>query len=104
MELLNPLNGSQYAGQSVAYTGTANTISTSFPPGPDGVVVWASTACYVAVGESPTATSADLPIPANTMIPIKLPQELVTKGCPFKVSAIQVSSSGTLYVKPIAKL
>jgi hypothetical protein len=62
------------------------------------VVVWSTTAAYIRVGEGVTATTADTPIPANTPIPFKVPPGT---GAPWRVSAIQVGSAGTVYAKPI---
>jgi hypothetical protein len=97
MELLNPLDGSQFAAQTAAYTGTAAS-TTGWNAGPQGVVVWCTTAAYVIVGEGVTATSAATPIPANTPIPFKVPSGT---GAPWRVSAIQISANGTVYAKPI---
>ena len=95
MELLNPLDG--YPSYNVAYTGTAGS-TTAWNPGPEGVVVWSTTAAYIRVGEGVTATTADTPIPANTPIPFIVPKGT---GAPWRVSAIQVGSAGTVYAKPI---
>ena len=95
MQLLNPLSDS--SAYSAAYTGTAGS-TTAWNPGPEGVVVWSTTAAYVRVGEGVTATTADTPIPANTPIPFVVPSGT---GAPWRVSAIQVSSGGTVYAKPI---
>lgn len=78
-------------GQSVAYTGTAGTISNAVAAQTYAVLVWCSTDAYVVTGSSPTATTADLPLPANIPVILKIrPGE--------KVSAVQISSGGTLYV------
>ena len=95
MQLLNPLN--DYSAYSVAYTGTAGS-TTAWNPGPEGVVVWSTTAAYIRVGEGVTATTADTPIPANTPIPFVVPNGT---GAPWRVSAIQVASGGSVYAKPI---
>lgn len=98
MELLNPLASSQYAAQSVAFTGTAGSVS-GWAAGPQAVLVWADSACYVIVGEGVTATLTNgTPIPANTPIPFLVPQG---SGGVWRVSAIQISAGGTLYAKPI---
>ena len=97
MELLNPLDG--YPSYNVAYTGTAGS-TTAWNPGPEGVVGWSTTAAYVRVGEGVTATTSDTPIPANTPIPFIVPEGT---GAPWRVSAIQVSTGGTVYAKPINK-
>jgi len=92
-----------YGAKSVAYTGTAGTTLT-WPPGPQGVLVWCTTDAYVRVGEGVTATTADTPIPAGTPIPFNVPNPasgVNGTGGPWVVSAVQVSSGGTLYAKPI---
>ena len=102
MELLRPLNDSGFATQSVAYTGTAGSV-TGWNAGPQGVLVWSTTDAYILVGEGVTATSAATPIPAGTPVPIYVPQPGGGggTGAPWRVSAIQISSGGTLYAKPI---
>jgi len=97
VELLNPLDDSRFTARSAAYTGTAGSTGT-WPAGPQGVVVWSTTAAYVRVGEGVTATTADTPIPANTPIPFKVPGGT---GAPWRVSAVQIGSNGTVYAKPI---
>ena len=95
MELLNPLDG--YPAYTANYTGTAGN-TTAWAPGPEGVVVWCTTAAYIRVGEGVTATTSDTPIPANTPIPFMVPNGT---GASWRVSAIRVSSDGTVYAKPI---
>ena len=73
-----------------AYTGTAG--STTVPGYTASVLLWCSTAAYVRVGA--TATTADLPLPANA--PIIIPTDNTT-GAPITVSAIQDSAGGNLY-------
>ena len=97
MELLNPCSDAAFTARSVSYTGTAGTTGT-WPRGPQGVLVWSTTDAFICVGESMTATTADTPIPAGTPIPFFIPNGT---GAPWSVSAIQVSSGGTLYAKPI---
>ena len=97
MELLNPLADALYPGRTAAYTGTAGSTAT-WQAGPQGVVVWSTTAAYVVVGEGVTATTNSTPIPANTPIPFKVPEGT---GAPWRVSAIQVDSGGSVYAKPI---
>ena len=98
MELLNPLANSQYAAQSASFTGTAGSTA-GWAAGPDGVVIWADSPCYVIVGEGVTATTSNgTPIPANTPIPFKVPQGT---GATWRVSAIQISAGGTVYCKPV---
>lgn len=97
MELLNPLSGSQFASATASFTGTAG-VTGIYPPGPQGVVVWVDSPAYVVVGEGVTATTSDTPIPAYTPIPFKVP---ASTGAPWRVSAIQISAAGNVYVKPI---
>jgi hypothetical protein len=84
------------AGKSVAYTGTAGTTA-NFGAGPTGVLVWATTDCYVDVGDTVTATSADTPMPAYTPLLVRVPNPQK----PFRVSAIQISAGGTVYARPV---
>jgi hypothetical protein len=97
MELLRPLNDSGFATQSVAYTGTAGSV-TGWPAGPQGVLVWCTSDAYILVGNGVTATSAATPLPANTPVPFTVPEGT---GGVWRVSAIQISAGGTLYAKPI---
>ena len=101
MELLRPLNDPAFGTQSVAYTGTAGSV-TGWPAGPQGVLVWSTSDAYIAVGDSVTATTAATPLPANTPVPIFVPQPSGgATGGAWRVSAIQISAGGTLYAKPI---
>jgi hypothetical protein len=97
LELLNPLDDAQFGAQTITYTGTAG-VTTGWPAGPQGVAVYCTTDAYVKVGEGVTATTASTPIPANTIIPFKVPQGT---GAVWRVSAIQVASGGSVYAKPM---
>lgn len=97
MELLTPCADSNYPAYSVAYTGTAG-VTTAWPAGPQGVVVWCTTDAYVLVGEGVTATTSSLPLPANVPVPLTVPGGT---GAPWRVSAVQIASGGTLYAKPV---
>jgi autotransporter-associated beta strand protein len=55
MELLNPLSQTGFPARSVAYTGTAGS-TTTWPAGPQGVVVWSDQPCYIEIGDGVTAT------------------------------------------------
>lgn len=81
--------------QSVAYTGTAGTITNAFAAGTYKVRVAVTSAAYVKVGNSPTATSSDVYMPADAV-------EYFTVLPGMKVSAIQVSAGGTLHVTEVA--
>lgn len=97
MELLNPCADSNFPARTVTYTGTAGSTGT-WPAGPQGVVVWATTPCHILVGEDVTATTSSTPLPANTPVPFVVPQGT---GAPWRVSAIQISTGGTIYCKPM---
>ena len=99
MELLRPLSTTDFPASTASYTGTASNTST-WNAGPQGVVVWSDQACYVEVGERVTATTASTPIPPFTPIPFAVPS---TVSGAWRVSAIQVSTAGTIYCKPINK-
>lgn len=99
MELLKPLSKTDFAAQTASYTGTAGN-TTGWNAGPQGVLVWSDQPCYVEVGEGAVATTASTPIPAYTPVPFAVP--LTVSGV-WRVSAIQVSSGGTVYAKPINK-
>jgi hypothetical protein len=102
MELLRPLTDAAFGTQSVAYTGTAGSV-TGWPAGPQGVLVWSTSDAYIRVGNGVTATTADTPLPANTPVPIYVqqPGDAGGTGGAWRVSAIQISAGGTLYAKPI---
>jgi len=94
--------GTQYWGagrlgahQNVAYTGTAGTVENTITSGVQKVRVCATSACYIVIGVSPTATAAGIYLPADT-------PEYFTIGPGEKVSAIQLSAGGTLHVTEIA--
>lgn len=97
--LITPCQDAAFAAQSVAYTGTAGVL-TGWAPGPQGVTFWSDQACYVRVGKlgSTTATVADLPVPGNTFVGITIPPNIGNEK--WTVSAIQVSTGGTIYCKP----
>jgi len=97
LELLNPLSKADFAAQTASYTGTAGS-TTGWNVGPEGVLVWSDQPCYVEVGVGAVATTASTPIPAMTPIPFKVP---ATATGVWRVSAIQVSSGGTIYCKPM---
>jgi hypothetical protein len=99
MELLNPLSRSNFPAQTAAFSGTAGS-TTGWNTGPEGVMIWSDQPCYVVVGENVTATTSDTPIPAFTPIPFKIQSSV--SGV-WRVSAIQIASSGTIYCKPLNK-
>jgi len=100
MELLVPLNDSSFAAKTVAYTGTAGTLS-AWQSGPQGVLVWCTTDAYVRITNNLAvgASSIDTPLPAGTPVVFKVPNT----GVPWTVSAVQIATAGTMYAKPINK-
>ena len=97
MDFFNPLSDAVYPGKDVSYTGSAAN-SSAWPVGPEGVLIWASTDCYVAVGEGAVATSSSKCIPKDTLVPFKVPSGT---GAPWRVSAIHVATNGVLHAKPL---
>lgn len=93
--LRDPIFGS---GGKVSYTGTAG--SATLPQNSQSVLVWLSTVGYVRVGG--TATTADLPLPANAPIMIPIPTTVQTGG-PITLSAVQDSSGGSMYYIAMAE-
>jgi hypothetical protein len=90
-------HGLPIAGQSVTvtYTGTAGTTAT-LDKDATSIRVVATTDCFIEIGTNPTAV-------ANTglYLPALVPEYFT---CPMnaKVSAIQVSAGGSIYVTPFA--
>lgn len=83
------------ASQTVAYTGTAGTI-TGFSDSPDTLRIVSTTDCFIEIGPNPTAV-------ANTGLYLVAyqPEYFKTDGSNVvKVSAVQVSAGGSIYVTP----
>ena len=99
MELLKPLGKSDFPAQSASYTAAAGN-TTGWNAGPQGVVVWSDQACYIEVGEGAVATNASTPIPPFTPVPFAVP---ITVSATWRVSALRVTTDGTVYCKPINK-
>lgn len=79
------------ASQKVTYTGTAGTITNAVAAGVSVVRIVVTSDAFIKIGTSPTATANDIFIPAN------VPEYFGIKTGE-KVSAIQSSAGGTLYV------
>ena len=80
--------------QSAAYTGTAGVITNAIGTGCHRVRVVLTTTGFIAFGAAPTATTSDHYMVAN------IPEYFnVRPG--EKVSAVQLSSGGTLHVTEI---
>lgn len=100
LNIINPLYDASFPAATQTYTGTAG-VTSAWPAGPQAVFVFCTTAAYVAVGEGVSATTAlGIPVPANIPVVLKVPQGT---GAPWRVSAIQVASGGSVYAKPINK-
>lgn len=82
------------AHQSVAYTGTAGTIANAITDQVTKIRVVVTSAAYVKVDKSPTATTSDVYMAADS-------PEYFTVSAGMKVSAIQVSAGGNLHVTEI---
>jgi hypothetical protein len=97
-EVINPLSDASYPARSASYTGTAGAVA-EYPPGVQAVLITVTTAAYVTVGEGVTATTASTYVPANIQVKFKVP---AGTGAPWRVSAVQVSSTGYVHTKPIS--
>jgi hypothetical protein len=83
------------AHQSAAYTSAANTISNAFGAGTQVVRLVPTTAAYVKIGNTPTATTSDVYMKAG-----EAEYFVVTPG--MKASAIRVTTNGTLHVTELS--
>lgn len=81
----------QGAHQKVAYTGTAGTIASGISTFVRTIRVIVTSAAYVKIGDSPTATTSDMYMAANV-------PEYFTVSPGQKVSAVQASAGGDLHV------
>lgn len=83
--------------QALVFSGSA-TASSAF--GTAGLTqqirIVATADCYISVGASPTASSATPYLPAKTLEVINIPGGQ-------KISAVQVSGAGTLYITAITR-
>lgn len=77
--------------QTVAYTGTAGAISNAVGANIHRVRITVTTDAFVAFGSAPTATTSDMYVSAGY-------DHLFTIKPGQKVSAVQVSTGGNLYV------
>ena len=92
-----PINEAVANTQTTTYTGTAGTV-TGFQRGPKAVMVLCTTLAHVKVGAGVTATTSDQIVPANELVKFAVPGDT---GSIWTVSAIQVSSGGSVYAKPV---
>ncbi len=78
---------------SVAYTGSAaSTFSMIAADGSATALVrlYTTTASFIAIGAAPIATSAGIPLAANTELILEIPST-------YKISAVPQASNGLLY-------
>lgn len=75
--------------QTVAYTGTAGVTTDAI--GSSFVRIVCTTAAFVSFGTAPTATTADMYIPANF-------PEWIPINPSHKVSVVRLTESGTAYI------
>lgn len=85
-------------GQVVAYTGTAGTIANPIPMGASAIWIFCTSIAHVKWGASPTATTADFPVPASVPVVIQLDRN----DGNIKVSAVQSAAGGNLHVCGLA--
>jgi len=79
------------AVHKIAYTGTAGVIAAAVSEKCKLALVWCSTDAHIAIGAAPTAVVTDRPVTAKVDV-------LVALQASDKVSAIQQSAGGDLYV------
>lgn len=84
------------ASQSVAIGATSAQATDAIGAGIRVVRLVATSDCHVKIGSNPTATTADLFLPAGCV-------EWLIAHPGQKVAAIQSSASGTLYVSEMTK-
>jgi len=82
------------AGKTVSYTGTAGTTAV-LPSNTVAVRVVATTACFIEITTAGTAAVAN----TGMYLPADSPEYFACPGSVY-VSAIQVSSGGSIYVTP----
>ena len=89
--------GRPHPGKSVkvAYTGTAGT-TTALPETCDAVRLVSTTDCFIEISAAGTAAVADTGLYLVALLP-----EYFQAPPNAKISAIQVSAGGTLYVTPM---
>jgi hypothetical protein len=81
--------------QSANYTSAAGTIANAFSAGTQLVRVVPTTAAYVKIGNSPTATASDVYMAAG-----QAETFIVTPG--MKASALRVTTNGALHVTEVS--
>ena len=82
--------------QSVAYTSTAGVIANPIPKGCNVIHVKVTSDAHVRISNNPVATDSDIPLTAN------VDYEFTCSGGD-KVSALQMSAAGILYVTPLTQ-
>ena len=87
----------QALSQTVAYTGTAGTIANATPTNTAAVRVIATTDCFIEITIAGTAAVVNTGLYLPALVP-----EYFAAGGAVKVSAIQVTAGGSIYVTPFA--
>lgn len=82
--------------QTVAYTGTAGTIANALPSNCNVVRVIATSDCFIEITVKGTAAVANTGMYLSAGMP-----EYLECDAGAKVSAVQVSEAGSIYVTPI---
>jgi hypothetical protein len=85
------------ASANVAYTGTAGSTA-NFQAGPSTVMVYCSTACFVKIGEGRHRDDHRHPAAGERGRDLRVPPGT---GAPWRVSAIQASSGGSVFAQPV---
>lgn len=88
--------------QTFTYTGSAVQTTNPLPAGAGAIYVFATTAAYVALNNTATtqvATTSSIPLAPNA--PVIIPIEPGFNDGALKVSAIQASANGQLFVLPV---
>lgn len=81
--------------QNVAFTATAGTIATGVASTTRCVEIYTTTDAFIAIGAAPTATTSSKPHPLGQALVYKI-------AAGEKVSAVQITAAGTLYVTELS--
>ena len=92
----SPYRVLQGTNQNITVAGTSAATSNAFGADTRVVRLAATTACYISIGSSPTATSANAILPANTV-------DYIIVEPSDKIAALQVSAGGALSVTECSK-
>lgn len=82
--------------QTVSVSGTSAAVTNAFGSGTTVIRIVSTTDCHIRFGDSPTATTSHMLLPANVV-------EYFAVSPGVKVAAIQRSTSGTLFVTEMTR-